>query len=254
MGELNWKIFMNNNICLSIIIPCYNELTTINTIIQAVRNSTLPNKEIIVVDDYSRDGTREKLKNEIETSGNVDKIIYHDVNQGKGAALRSGIAAATGDIVIIQDADLEYDPNEYPKLIQPILDNKADVVFGSRFSGSDAHRVLYYWHRVGNGFLTFLSNMFTNLNLTDMETCYKAFRREIIQGIVIEENRFGFEPEITAKVAKLNCRIYEVGISYSGRTYAEGKKINWRDGVRAIYCIVKYNIFYRKKNKREIST
>lgn len=227
---------------LSIIIPCYNELCTIETIIDAVRNSPYPNKEIIVVDDFSKDGTREKLKHEIEPRKLVDKIIYHDFNQGKGAALRSGINEATGDILIIQDADLEYNPNEYSKLVQPILDNKADVVFGSRFSGSDAHRVLYYWHRVGNGFLTFLSNMFTNLNLTDMETCYKAFRREIIQKITIEENRFGFEPEITAKVAKLHCRIYEVGISYSGRTYAEGKKINWKDGVRAIYCILKYNI------------
>lgn len=228
---------------LSVVIPCYNELNTIDAIIDAVNNAPYKDKEIIIVDDCSSDGTREKLINIIESSGRVSKVIYHDVNQGKGAALRSGIQAATGDLVIIQDADLEYDPNEYPRLIEPILNNKADVVFGSRFLGGDAHRVLYFWHRVGNGFLTLLSNMFTNLNLTDMETCYKVFRREIIQGIVIEESRFGFEPEITAKVSKLKCRIYEVGISYYGRTYDDGKKIGWRDGVRAIYCIFKYNIF-----------
>lgn len=227
---------------LSIIIPCYNELSTIDTIIDAVNAAPYPSKEIIIVDDFSTDGTRNKLKNEIEPSGRVGQVVYHSVNQGKGAALRTGIAMATGDIVIIQDADMEYDPNEYPRLVEPILKNRADVVFGSRFLGGDAHRVLYFWHRVGNGFLTLMSNMFTNLNLTDMETCYKVFRREIIQGIKIEENRFGFEPEITAKVAKLHCRIYEVGISYYGRTYDEGKKIGWRDGVRAIYCIVKYGL------------
>jgi glycosyltransferase involved in cell wall biosynthesis len=193
------------------------------------------------VDDCSRDNTRAILKSEIAPL--VDKILYHEVNQGKGAALRTGIQAATGDVVVIQDADLEYDPNEYPLLIEPILHDKADVVFGSRFMGGHPHRVLYFWHRVGNGFLTLLSNMFTNLDLTDMETCYKVFRREIIQGITIEENRFGFEPEITAKVAKTRCRIYEVGISYYGRTYDEGKKIGWKDGVRALYCIVKYNVF-----------
>ena len=225
---------------LSIIIPCYNELNTINTIINAVNAAPYPDKEIIIVDDCSKDGTRDKLKNSIENSGRVSQVLYHEVNQGKGAALRTGIAAATGDLVIIQDADMEYDPNEYPRLVEPILNNRADVVFGSRFLGGDAHRVLYFWHRVGNGFLTLLSNMFTNLNLTDMETCYKVFRREIIQGIKIEENRFGFEPEITAKIAKLHCRIFEVGISYYGRTYDEGKKIGWRDGFRAIYCIVKY--------------
>lgn len=227
---------------LSVVIPCYNELNTIDQIIDAVNNAPYPDKEIIIVDDCSRDGTREKLREQIETSGRVQKVLYHEVNQGKGAALRTGIQAATGDLVIIQDADLEYDPNEYERLIAPIKAGKADVVFGSRFAGGDAHRVLYYWHRLGNSFLTLLSNMFTNLDLTDMETCYKLFRREIIQSIKIEENRFGFEPEITAKVAKLDCRIYEVGISYYGRTYAEGKKIGWRDGVRAIYCILKYNL------------
>ena len=227
---------------LSVIIPCYNELKTIDNIIEAVKNSPYRNKEIIVVDDFSTDGTRDKLK-EIEKRNGVDKVIYHQFNQGKGAALRTGIKSATGDLVIIQDADLEYDPNEYDRLIEPIIQNKADVVFGSRFLGSDAHRVLYFYHRLGNGFLTLLSNVFTNLNLTDMETCYKVFRREIIQSIEIEENRFGFEPEITAKIAKLHCRIYEVGISYYGRTYKEGKKIGWRDGVRAIYCILKYNLF-----------
>jgi glycosyltransferase involved in cell wall biosynthesis len=226
---------------LSVVIPCYNEVATIDRILAAVRASPHPDKEIIVVDDGSSDGTRERISGELRPL--IDQVVLHERNQGKGAALRSGIRAATGDVVIIQDADLEYDPNEYPRLLAPILEGRADVVFGSRFMGAAPHRVLYFWHRVGNGFLTLLSNMLTNLNLTDMETCYKAFRRSIIQSIEIEENRFGFEPEITAKVARLGCRIFEVGISYYGRTYAEGKKIGARDGFRAIYCILKYNLF-----------
>jgi glycosyltransferase involved in cell wall biosynthesis len=224
---------------LSIIIPCYNELKTIRLIVDRVLASPIADKEIIIIDDHSTDGTRELLRTEIAPL--VHRILYHDHNQGKGAALRTGIATATGDIVIIQDADLEYDPREYPKLLEPILRGQADVVFGSRFAGGDAHRVVYFWHMVGNKFLTLLSNMFTNLNLTDMETCYKVFKREIIQSIRIEENRFGFEPEITAKVAKLDVVIYEVGISYYGRTYKEGKKIGWRDGLRALWAVNKYN-------------
>jgi glycosyltransferase involved in cell wall biosynthesis len=225
---------------LSVIIPCFNELETIENLIEAVCAAGYGPKEIIVVDDCSTDGTREKLTGVLASK--IDKIILHDRNQGKGAALRSGIAAATGELVIIQDADLEYDPHDYAKLVQPILDNKADVVYGSRFLGGEPHRVLYFWHSVGNGLLTLLSNMLTNLNLTDMETCYKVFRRSIIQNIRIEENRFGFEPEITAKVARTGARVYEVGIAYFGRTYAEGKKIGWKDGIRALYCIIKYNL------------
>ncbi|NJO40169.1 MAG: glycosyltransferase family 2 protein [Cyanobacteria bacterium CRU_2_1] len=226
---------------LSVVIPCFNELGTIGQVIQAVKASPVKELEIIVVDDCSTDGTRELLRSTLEIE--VEQVIYHSRNRGKGAALRSGFSAATGDVVIVQDADLEYDPQEYPLLLKPILDNKADVVYGSRFMGSQPHRVVYFWHMVGNKFLTLLSNMFTNINLSDMETCYKAFRREVIQSVRIEENRFGFEPEITAKVAKKDCRIYEVGISYYGRTYKEGKKIGWKDGFRAIYCIFKYNLF-----------
>jgi len=229
---------------LSVVIPCYNEKDTIRMIVDAVMKSPVPKKELIIVDDLSNDGTREILENEIKPL--VSKIIYHQKNKGKGAALRTGIFEATGDIVIIQDADLEYDPTDYPKLLSPILDGKADVVFGSRFMGGQPHRVLYYWHRVGNGFLTLISNMFTGLNLSDMEVCYKVFKREVISQINIKENRFGFEPEITAKVARLKVRIYEVGISYYGRTYNEGKKIGWKDGFRAIYCIIKYNMFVKQ--------
>jgi glycosyltransferase involved in cell wall biosynthesis len=226
---------------LTIVIPCYNEAKTIVDLVEAVRAAPFPDKEIIVVDDASTDGTRDRLKAGIEPL--VSRVLYHNVNQGKGAALRTGFAAATGDVVIVQDADREYDPSEYPNLVDPILRDEADVVYGSRFLGGRAHRVLYFWHRVGNGGLTLISNMFTNVNLTDMETGYKAFRREVLQKFTIEENRFGFEPEITAKIAKSKCRIYEVGISYHGRTYAEGKKISWKDGFRALYCIIKYNVF-----------
>jgi glycosyltransferase involved in cell wall biosynthesis len=230
---------------LSVVIPCYNERPTIEAVVEAVRSAPVEDLEIIVVDDGSTDGTRELLKS--KPPGWVDKIVLQQGNFGKGAALRAGFQNATGDVVIVQDADLEYDPSEYPILVAPILEDRADVVFGSRFMGGRPHRVVYFWHMVGNRFLTLLSNMFTNLNLTDMETCYKVFRREFLEGLTIEENRFGFEPEITAKVAKAGSRVFEVGISYNGRTYEEGKKIGWRDGVRAIYVIVKHNLF-RKNN------
>src|SRR3954462_11829140 len=226
---------------LSVGVPFYNETKNIRAIVDRGRGGAAADKEIIVVDDCSRDGTRDLLRTQIAPL--VDKIIYHEVNQGKGAALRTGFAAATGDAVIVQDADLESAPQEYPNLLKPIEDGRADVVFGSRFQGGQAHRVVYFWHMIGNKFLTLLSNMATNLNLTDMETCYKVFRREVLQKITIEEDRFGFEPEITAKVANLNVVIYEVGISYYGRTYSEGKKIGWRDGFRALWAIIKYNFF-----------
>ena len=225
---------------LSIIIPCYNESKTIISLIEAVKKSPVKKREIIIVDDGSKDGTRDILG---ELSDPEVRVIFHAQNQGKGAALRTGFNEAKGDICIVQDADLEYDPQEFQIVIQPILDGKADVVFGSRFQGGRPHRVVYFWHRIGNGLLTLMSNFFTDLNLSDMETCYKAFRREVIQSINIKENRFGFEPEVTAKISKMNIRIYEVGISYYGRTYDEGKKIGWKDGVRAIYCILKYNLW-----------
>ena len=228
---------------LSIIIPCYNESSTILSLIEAVKQSPVKNREIIIVDDGSKDGTRDILGALIDPE---IRTIFHKSNQGKGAALRTGFREATGDICIVQDADLEYDPQEFPIVIQPIIEGKADVVFGSRFQSGRPHRVVYFWHRIGNGVLTLMSNFFTDLNLSDMETCYKAFRREIIQSINIRENRFGFEPEVTAKVAKMNLRIYEVGISYYGRTYDEGKKIGWKDGFRAIYCILKYNLWSKR--------
>lgn len=225
---------------LSVVIPVYNEVNTLLSLIERVQRSPVE-KEIIVVDDCSTDGTTDLLKR-TPLESNV-RTLFHTVNQGKGAALRTGFAHATGDMVIVQDADLEYDPQEYPKLVKPIVDGLADVVYGSRFAGGETHRVLYFWHSIGNHLLTLCSNAFTNLNLTDMETCYKVFRRAVLQQIVIEENRFGFEPEITAKMAKLKVRVFEVGISYAGRTYEEGKKIGWRDGVRALWCILKYNVF-----------
>jgi glycosyltransferase involved in cell wall biosynthesis len=231
---------------LSIVIPVYNEVIYVRTVIDRVLAVSLPGleKEIVLVDDCSTDGTRELLIGlaAAPPPGGTLSLHLQAVNCGKGAALRRGFAAATGDFVIVQDADLEYDPSEYPKLLAPLLDGKADVVFGSRFAGGEPHRVLYFWHSLGNKILTLLSNALTNLNLTDMECCYKLFRREVLQRLMLEEDRFGVEPELTAKVARLNFRIYEVGVSYSGRTYAEGKKIGWRDGMRAIWCILKYNL------------
>ena len=231
---------------VSVVIPVFNEMRTLEQVIKRVQAVPVE-KEIILVDDYSNDGSRELVQS-LGEQPNV-RAVLHEYNQGKGAALRSGFAAATGDVVLIQDADLEYDPNDYPKLLGPIVENHADVVYGSRFAGGETHRVLYFWHSVGNRFLTLLSNMMTNLNLTDMEVCYKVFRREIIQSIDIKENRFGFEPEVTARLARFRkpdgsrLKIFEVGISYAGRTYDEGKKIGWRDGVRAIWCIIRYNLF-----------
>jgi len=233
---------------LSIIVPAYNESKTIHLILDKIKNATLINniqKEIIIVNDCSTDDSGDCILKYIENNSDLKiKCFEHEINKGKGAAIRTGIQNATGEYLIIQDADLEYDPNEYNLLLQPIIDGHADVVYGSRFMGGKPHRILFFWHTIGNKLLTFLSNMFTNLNLTDMETCYKMFRTEIIQSIKLEENRFGFEPEITAKISKLkDIRIYEIGISYYGRTYQEGKKINWKDGFRAIYCIIKFGWF-----------
>jgi glycosyltransferase involved in cell wall biosynthesis len=228
---------------LSVVIPCYNEVDTILEIVQRVKAIDFDDIEIIVVDDASKDGTKNILEEKVKPL--VDKIIYHVNNLGKGAALRSGFREITGDVVVVQDADLEYDPRNIPNLLKLIEEGQADVVFGSRFMGGGPHRVQYFWHSIGNKFLTLLSNMLTNINLSDMEACYKMFRREVIQAIEIEENRFGFEPEITAKIVRGNHRIYEIGISYAGRTYAEGKKIGWKDGFRAIYAILKYNIWHK---------
>lgn len=233
---------------LSIVIPAYNEGPTIHLILDKIKSVNLLGalkKQIIIINDYSTDNTVESVKRYIQENPELPIIFEnHEKNMGKGAALHTGIACATGDYIVIQDADLEYDPEEYNDLLKPILSGDADVVYGSRFMGGNPHRILFFWHTLGNKFLTFLSNMFTNLNLTDMETCYKLFRREIIQSIDLEEKRFGFEPEVTAKVSRIpKIRIYEIGISYYGRTYEDGKKIGWRDGFRAIYCILKYNLF-----------
>lgn len=228
--------------------PVYNEAETLEEIVRRVAATTLK-AELVAVDDGSSDGSLAILER-LRDERLVDRLVVHDRNRGKGAALATGFAVATGDFVIVQDADLEYDPSEYRKLLEPILDDRADVVFGSRFFGGEPHRVLYFWHYLGNRFLTLLSNMVTNLNLSDMETCYKCFRREVLEDLVIEERGFGVEPELTAKVALGGWRVYEVGVSYSGRTYAEGKKIGWKDGVRAIYCILKYGLFRRRRAHR----
>jgi glycosyltransferase involved in cell wall biosynthesis len=229
------------NFVLTVVIPCFNEARTIATVVDAVRNADIRQKEIIIVDDASTDGTTEILRNQIEPL--VAKVIYHPLNRGKGAALRTGIQHARGDIVLVQDADLEYDPSEYPKLVDPILRHGADVVYGSRLLTGQAHRVLFFWHMVANKLLTLFSNMFTNLNLSDMETGYKVFRRGVIQSVQIQENRFGFEPEITAKLARKGHSFYEVGIAYYGRTYEQGKKIGMKDAWRALYCILRYSLF-----------
>jgi len=228
---------------VSIVIPCFNEVETIAQIVALVEAVNLEHeKEIVIVDDFSTDGTREVLA---DLAGRDDSIrtVLHERNRGKGAALRSGFAAASGEVIIIQDADLEYDPLDYPKLLRPIVEGKAEVVYGSRFAGGESHRVLYFWHSVGNKLLTLFSNLFTNLNLSDMEVCYKVFKRELLERISLQEDRFGFEPEFTAKIARLGCRIYEVGISYHGRTYDEGKKIGWKDALRAVFVILKYGLF-----------
>ena len=228
---------------LSVVIPIFNERETVKEILARVRAAPY-HKEIIVVDDASTDGSKDVLR-DLQAAGKIDRLLLHETNQGKGAALRSGFAEVTGDLVVVQDADLEYDPAEYPKLLQPFFDGKADVVYGSRFISGMAHRVLFFWHMIANRCLTLISNMFTNLTLTDMETCYKAFRTEVIKAVDIKENRFGFEPEITAKVAHMQCRIYEVGISYDGRSYQDGKKIGWRDAFAAFVCILRYGLFYK---------
>src|SRR5438132_9013000 len=226
---------------VSVVIPCFNERGTIEQIVGTVRAAPVNDIEIIVVDDGSTDGTTAVLKENVRCV--AEPSIYQARNRRNGAGLRAGLAAATGDIILVQDADLEYNPRDYPVLLEPILSGKADAVLGSRFMGGRPHRVLYFWHMVGNRFLTLLSNMFTNLNLTDLETCYKTFRAPLVKNLDLREDRFGFEPEVTAKLAKAKCRIYEVGISYNGRTYSEGKKVNWKDGVRAVYAIIRYNLF-----------
>jgi glycosyltransferase involved in cell wall biosynthesis len=239
---------MSHILKLSIVVPAYNEANTIHLILDKIKSVELLNniqKEIIIVNDCSTDTTEDSIKQYIESNSSLNmRYLKHEINQGKGAAIHTGIKHATGEYLIIQDADLEYNPEEYNILLKPVIDGYADVVYGSRFMGGKPHRILFFWHSIGNKFLTFLSNMLTNLNLTDMDTCYKLFKTDLVQGFQLKEKRFGFEPEVTARISRVpNIRIYEVGISYYGRTYAEGKKINWKDGFRAIYCIVKYNLF-----------